>query len=153
MAGTIVFSLVKHQVMSDPLIKELIITCVADSSSGSFPTFSTNDQLIEPPGKGEEHSYSREIRGWFLSKISVNPGIVAPSVNSSLYFNDTNGVDVLGGAGETIIHNSNSTETRPFIKGFPCSQPITTALSIVISRNSINSANIVIRVILTRNPY
>lgn len=153
MAGTITFSLVKHQVTHDPLMKELVVTCIADSSDGSFPIISTSSQSVEPPGKGEKHSYSREIRGWFLSKISVNPGSPAPSVNSSLYLNDSNGVDILGGAGETVIHNSNSTEVRPFVKGFPYSQPITTALSIIISRNSVNSADIIIRLILTRNPY
>lgn len=151
MAGTIVLSQIKHHVINDPLFKEIVATCEADVSAATFPTTSTGSQFIE--NAREEHSFSRAMRGWYLSKIGVNPGSPAPSANSSIYFNDSDGRDLLGGAGEAIIHDSNSTEARPLVKGFSCSQPITTDISIIISRNSVNSAVIVIKFTLTRNPY
>ena len=153
MAGTITLSIVKHQVTHDPLIKELVATCVADSGAATFPSTSTDSQNVTGSGNRIVHTFSREIRGWFLSKIGVNPGGVAPTVNSSVYMNDSNGVDLLGGAGETIIHNTSSLEGRPLVKGFPCSQPVTTALTLVISRNAINSASLVVTFTLTREPY
>ena len=132
MAGTVVQT--KNDYGLENNMREIVCTCVADAAAATVP----------------DTALTEDMSGWWLERIVVNPGTTAPTVNSDITLEDADGVDVLGGAGTNLIHNTASTHAFPLNATVPVRVPITGTLTQTIANNAVNSANIVIKYIFTK---
>jgi len=84
--------------------------------------------------------------------METNPGSTAPTDDYDIVINTAGGVDILGGAGAN--RDTSTTETAyPTIdstSGQKGCVPINSALSLVLSGNSVNNATVAIKLFLTR---
>ena len=150
MAGTVELNINNYGIPGEgSTIKELRFLCAADSSDASFPATSTGTIAGAP---GNSTSFTKLIQGWFLLKVNVNPGAVAPTVNSNVFFKDGDAIDLLGGAGENLIHDTGSKAARPLLNGKELSQPIIGDMIFTITGNAVNSALVVVKFIFTIVP-
>lgn len=124
----------------------LEFTCTASSVDGSYlSTVSTDDV------SWHGYTYTHRIRGWHIYKVQTLYGTVAPLDNSDLVINDSNSVDLLGGAGTDQIDNATNNGIISLIGGgTPGTQPIDSKLTPVITNNNVNSAVVTIKLFLTK---
>jgi hypothetical protein len=123
MAGT-----VSQQHNKIGAIGVITLTCVGDSSDGSFP----GTELEEFEGR--------------LLALETDPGTPAPTSNWDVVVNDSNGVDVLQGVGANR-HTTTSEKVAVVFSGTSVHPPVdkTDTLTAVISGNSVASAQLVIK--------
>ncbi|KKM62530.1 hypothetical protein LCGC14_1520740 [marine sediment metagenome] len=144
-ASTVTMSIVNHKVFGETNIRELIFSCVADSAAATFLSGATSSKT----GSTHNRTFTDQLRGWFLLKLIVDPGAIAPTVNSDLTFKEY-GCDLLDGNGTDKIHNTDTKQVYPAIDGLPSLQPITDHLTLAITNNAVNSAIIVVRCMFVR---
>ena len=93
-----------------------------------------------------------DVLGYWLCAMETNPGSTAPTDDYDIVINTAGGVDILGGAGAN--RDTSTTETAyPTIdstSGQKGCVPINSALSLVLSGNSVNNATVAIKLFLTR---
>jgi hypothetical protein len=93
-----------------------------------------------------------DVLGYFLCSMETNPGSTAPTDDYDIVVNTAGGADLLGGAGA----NRDQTNTEiayPTIdstSGQKGCVPVNSALSLVLSGNSVNNATVAIKLLLTR---
>jgi len=149
MAGTIELSIDNYGIPGKGLtIKELRFICVADASDASFPVANTG---IIAGAPGNSTSFTKLIQGWFLHKIIVNPGVVAPTISSDLTMTDKHEIDVLDGNGTDLIHNTDSKSSYAMIDGVPSLQPVLGDYILTITNNAVNSAILIVTLIFVPN--
>lgn len=108
-------------------IKTVVFTCTADAGAATFP----------------DTAITGSIDG-FLVGLFTNPGATAPTDNYDITLEDSNGIDVLGGAGGNR-HTTASQMADPVIGTYnhpPVSERETYTLK--IANNAVNSAITVI---------
>jgi len=152
MAGTIALTVRNYgRIEGERWIKELVWTCTADAADGSYPVVSTDDQTLAGKTGKSARTFTKEIVGWTLHRIAVNPGATGPTANSDFTLLDKDSVDLLDGNGTDLIQNATSKASYPQINGLPAQEPITGALTVTITNNSVNSAVIVITLKLVKS--
>jgi hypothetical protein len=119
-------------------IAVLTFTCTADGAAGTFPTITTGTDI------------TAAIRGYSIAEVRTAPGATAPTNLYDASMNDSLGVDLMGG---TLIDRSSTKFERatPLLgTGNYGPSPIDTALSLVITGTSVNSAIITFKAILRK---
>lgn len=103
-------------------------TCTADAADGSFPATAS----------------SRDMEGYVILVVT-DPGATAPTDNYDITLTDEDGVDVMGG--ELANRDTANTEQAIPLVG-NCYSPrwVQETLTLNISNNSVNSANIVVKI-------
>ena len=105
------------------------LTCVADDSDGSYP----------------ETALDTRISGRLLA-LETNPGSTAPSSNYDIVLDDADGHDVLEGVGAN--RHTSATEKANIVYSGGLDHPpvgIVDTLTLKITNNSVNSAEIVVK--------
>lgn len=93
-----------------------------------------------------------DVLGYWLCSMETNPGTTAPQDNYDIVINSAGGADILGGAGA----NRDQTNTEiayPTIdstSGQKGCVPINSALSLVLSGNSVDNATVEVKLLLVR---
>ena len=134
-AGTCVQqSVVSYPSSTSPLQKALTVTCTADASTANFPTMAINA------------TNTAALKGWYLYKVQTNPGATAPTDNWDFTITDSDGIDVLQGAGANR-HTTTSQRVSPTYY-----EPLlgTWTLAITDSSNLVNSAVIAFTLFFVR---
>lgn len=110
----------------------LKLTCTADASDGSFPSYETR----------------RAIDGW-VYLMTTDPGSTAPTDDYDITISDLQGVDISGG---TLADRDTATSEQviPKIFNFYISRRTYGPVTVAITNNSVNSASVVICVYFTR---
>lgn len=117
----------------------LTFTCTADADDASYPSTAIST------------AYWNLIKGWELGKIQTIPdGVTAPDDDTDFTLKDSNGVDVLGGAGANKIMNATNKEFYPDVDGGPATQELNSILTLAISNNATNSAITTIKLFLKK---
>jgi len=147
MAGTVTMIQTNYKVFGETTIKKLVFTCTADVAAASYPETSTGTVT---GAKGQNTTHTQWFRGWFLHKIIVDPGAVAPTVDSDLTIKDDHGIDVLDGNGTDLIHNTDSKQSYAMIDGVPSLQPMMSDLTLAITNNAVNSAVLTVTLVFVR---
>jgi hypothetical protein len=134
MAGTItgVFTRIQTPQGRPPMAK-LVLTCTADAADHSYPVTVLNTL---------QNDYL--LLGKQLYSIKCIPGTTGPTTGTSITITDEYGVDLLGGKGSGLIHNSNKTWALFGPAGSVVSALVTGTLTATITGNSVNSAVITI---------
>jgi len=118
--------------------KVVTFTCVGDSSGGSFPSTALSAANLE------------KISGMYIVEVRTYPQTTNPTAAWDAVINDAGGLDLMGG---TLANRSASAAERA-IPAMATSiyggSPIIDAPTLVITGNSVNSAGIIIKVILSR---
>ncbi len=133
MAGSYTQAVSDHGVSNN--MRVVTLSGVADAAANDYPA----------------EALDWDMSGWWLERIVVNPGATAPTVNSDITLTDADGVDVLGGAGTNLIHNTASLHAFPLNATVPVRVPITGTLTHNITGNAVNSAIVVTSYIFTRD--
>ena len=134
MAGTITGVLTRIAVPEGrPRMSKLVLTCVGDAANGSFPAAVLNDLQTD-----------YLIEGLQFYSIKTIPGDTAPTDNSDITITDEYGVDLLGGKGTNLISATAKKWTLFGPENYTAAALITGDVTINISNNSVNSADITI---------
>jgi len=112
----------------DNKVVSVKFSCTGDASDGSIPDTDIRADIL---------SY---ISGWFLDIIVVNPGSVAPTVDSDVYIDDEDEVDLLNGNGVDLLHNTAAKACVPNTDGQNKRQPIRGTVTLDVDNQSVNSA-------------
>ena len=75
----------------------------------------------------------------FITRVVTNPGTPAPTDDYDITLTDTDGVDVLGGAGADR-DTANSEQIMPLVGAVSVPCRVDSALTLAVSGNSVNSA-------------
>lgn len=134
MAGTVTQGNVKK---TGDCIRVLEFLCVGDAADGSVP----DTPITE--------ANTRDLRGYGLDQVQVNPGTPAPD-EANVLIKDTYGIDMLGGNGTALIHATTSKGTVPATDSQSKVQPIFETLTLSIENQATASAQYSIRLIFTR---
>jgi hypothetical protein len=132
-AGTITQSLRKVE-----SIYVVTMTCTADSADQSYPA--TVIRGTDTTGIG-----ANVLLGWYLYSIKTISGATAPTDGYSVTVKDDSGFDLLGGKGLTAQSSSKTVPVKVF--AFPSGggfSPISGPLTLAVTGNSVNSANITV---------
>ena len=123
MAGSIVQSHFKND-----LVRVITLTGVGDSGDGTFPATVLEDK----------------IEG-FLLGIETNPGTTAPTAAYDIALTDSSGLDILSGAGDN--KSASATEYASVAIGTYHHPPLSKneTYTLAITNQSVNSADIVIK--------
>lgn len=135
MAGTITQS---YEIMPNSNVSVLTFTCTADSSDGSFPSTDTSSAI------------TAAIKGMSITEVRTNPGSTAPTANYDIVLNDTDGIDLMGGA---LANRSATASERvvPVVQtGIYGDSPVDGAITLAITNNSVNSATLTVKVFFSR---
>lgn len=93
-----------------------------------------------------------DVLGYFLCSMETNPGGTAPTDDYDIVINTAGGADLLGGAG--MNRDQTNTEiaypTIDSTSGQKGCVPINSALSLVLSGNSVNNATVAIKLLFVR---
>jgi hypothetical protein len=124
MAGTtsVAYSIGNAGITSSQRFNKVVVSFIADAADGSIPDTSLTN-----------------LAGYIM-KIVTNPGATAPTDNWDFVLNDSDGVDVLGGAGANR-DTANSEQVYPTISG--ATIPVWLekgTYTLAMSGNSVNSA-------------
>lgn len=93
-----------------------------------------------------------DVLGYWLCAMETNPGSAAPTDDYDIVVNTAGGADLLGGAGANR-DTANTEIAYPTVDsttGQKGCVPINSALSLVLSGNSVNNATVAIKLFLTR---
>jgi len=93
-----------------------------------------------------------DVLGYWLCAMETNPGSTAPTDDYDIVINTAGGADLLGGAGANR-DTANTEIAYPTVDsttGQKGCVPINSALSLVLSGNSVNNATVAIKLFLTR---
>lgn len=134
-AGTVVVTKEHH----GPNVITVIFTCTGDSADGSIPDTSTDDKTYG----NDNVTLTSFIEGWFLDKVQCNPGTTAPDA-ADVDINDADGIDLLDGNGDSLIHATSSLATVPATDSQNKLQPVTGAVTLSVSNQATASATYVI---------
>ena len=96
--------------------REVIISCVGDSSDGTLP----DTDICDLSG----YVYG-PIVGWGFWLVETYPGTTGPTDNSDLYLKTEYGNDLLSGAGENSIDNAATNIIWPPITVIPIGETLT----------------------------
>jgi hypothetical protein len=99
----------------------ITVTWTADASGGSMPSVSLGKVF------GTIH------------RLVTDPGSTAPTDNYTIKVNDSDGIDVLGGAGASR-DTANTEEAIPVVSGTSIQRSVADTLAFVLTGNSVNSA-------------
>ena len=136
-AGTVTQSLEVLPNIWGPKAYVLTLSWTADAAAATVPDTSTTDDI------------TNQIKGLFLYMVVTNPGAVAPTDNYDITIEDTDGIDIMGGA----LQNRDQTNTEqamPFVGASYAPRPIGGTLTLKISGNSVNSATGTVKLYLIR---
>ena len=122
MAGTITISVSKV----NQNLERIRFTCVGDASDGSFPETQTGFT----------------VQGKVLMGLS-NPGAPAPTADYDISINDEAGCDIMGGE-MTDRSQTVSEQVMPLIGSGYDKRPVNDKLTIAITGNAVNSAEVVV---------
>ena len=117
-----------------PVVKTLSFTCTAGTvgDAGSYPATAINSLN------------TNHLKSWFLYKVETNPGAVPPDDNWDLTITNSNGIDMLGGAGMNR-HTTTSQRVKPVYL-----DPLVGTWTINITDNTTASAVIVLDLTFVR---
>ena len=115
----------------------ITLTCTADESDGSFPA---TDIAIG------------DADGFYLYEIRTAPGATAPTDATDLTLTNSNGLDVLGGAGTDKIDATSSLRFFPKNTDGEYAFPAITEtpLTLTITNNSVNAAVFTIEIVFVK---
>lgn len=134
-AGTVTATDTRRISVSGTIQRTVVtLTCTADASAATFPSFTLN-----PATYG--------ITGWYLYSVETNPGTTAPTDDYDIAITDADGFDVAGG----LLANRDTANTEKVYLGSVGYPVIDGSWTLAITGNSINSAVIVIRLTFTAN--
>jgi hypothetical protein len=104
------------------------LACVGDASDGTIPDTNLSSAI------------QTKINGWYLDMVICNPGATAPTADSDVYIKDEDGLDLLGGNGVDLLHNTTTKATVPSTDGQAKQQPVRGTLTLDVDNQSVNSA-------------
>lgn len=116
----------------------LTFAWTADASAATIPATVTTDAI------------TAMIAGKWLIQAVTNPGTTAPTADYDITLTDADGLDVMGG---TLAnrHTSNTEVAIPYPGSLAYAPvPITSALTLTITNNSVNSATGTVVITLSR---
>ena len=116
----------------------LTFDCVGDDTNGAIA-----DTAVETV-------YMDALKGWLLGKIQTLFGATPPDDDTDLYLKDSNGIDILGGAGVNKIMAAVNKEFYPEIDGMPGTQPIIDDLTLDVDSQTAVDAIYTIKCFFTR---
>lgn len=119
--------------------KVLTFTCTASADAATYPSTDTSTEI------------TAAILGMCIAEVRTNPGGTAPTAAYDIVINDTDGIDLMGGA----LANRSATASERVVPALNAvgtygSTLIDGTLTLVITNNAVNSAGIVVKVFLTR---
>lgn len=113
-------------------------------TDGSFASVSTDDTNYN-----DFFTMTDMIKGWDLVYAQTDPGATAPTASYDIAVTDANSEDMFG----TFLNNRSATATESqfaVVGGSEATRPITGALTLSITNNSVNAATGVVRLHLQR---
>jgi hypothetical protein len=115
------------------------LSWTGSASDGTVPSTALNAQVMT------------RVKGMYIYMIETDPGATAPTASYDIVINDANGRDVLGGAGAdrsaTATEAAGATLSSAIVP-----VPIDTALTFVLSNNSVHSAVGVVKLYFIKRP-
>jgi len=134
-AGSVTVSIAK---MPSDTIRVVTFSWTADASDGSVPSTTVSAAITQ------------QIAGWNCFLGVTNPGSTAPTDNYDIVVNDTDGVDIFGGK----LNNrdtATSEQAVPLVGGAYMTRPVTGAITMVLTNNSVNSATGTLQLFFSKN--
>ena len=130
---------VRMDIQGDPFQKVLTFTCTG-GTAGDAGTYAAT---------AISTAYVNNLKGWYLYKVITNPGAVNPNA-WGFTFLDSDGIDVLGGAGASR-HATNSEMFAPLLtSGVYYAQPLLGTWTLTITGNTTASAVVVVNFVFVR---
>lgn len=118
--------------------KVVTFSCVASADDASFPSTATDTAI------------TAAINGLFIAEVRTNPGGTAPTNLYDMVLNDTDGIDLMGGALADRLTATSQRAIPILATGVYGTTMVDGALTLVITNNLVNSAIAVVKVLLTR---
>lgn len=122
------------------------LTCTADASAGTFPA-TTVPLTGASPSTTILNAYN--LRGYYLYEVGRTPGATNPTANYTVTIKDTTGFAL-----DLGLLTTNGTASTPQLTGissatapYPVYPVVRSALTVQISANAVNSANITLDLI------
>ena len=132
-AGSVAVSITKLD-----MIRVVTFSWTADASDGSVPSTTVSAAITQ------------QIAGWNCFLCVTNPGSTAPTDNYDIVVNDADGVDIFGGK----LNNrdtATSEQAVPLVGGAYMTRPVTGAITMVLTNNSVNSATGTLQLFFSKN--